>query len=92
MLEIAVQLGREARAVGEALGYEMQPIFGLTKDDFTKKDIAEKSDDALLKFRSTLLSHVGPVAKTAAINDLPKRSSHRNRRHQRLDRDKRQRT
>ncbi len=72
MSEIAVQLGRESRAVGEALGYDIQPIFGLTKDDFTKEDIAEKSDDALLKFRSALLNHVGPVAKTAAIHDYLK--------------------
>ena len=72
MSELAVQLGREARAVGEALGYEMQPIFGLSKDDFTKEGIAEKSDDALLKFKSTLLNHVGPVAKTAAIHDYLK--------------------
>ena len=72
MSEIAVQLGREARAVGETLGYELQPIFGLTEDDFAKEGIAEKSDDALLMFKSTLLNHIGPVAKTAAIHDYLK--------------------
>ncbi|MHC5112476.1 MAG: ketopantoate reductase family protein, partial [Planctomycetota bacterium] len=43
MLEICVALGRESMAVGEALGYEMQPVFGLTAEE-----IAGGGDEVLL--------------------------------------------
>jgi 2-dehydropantoate 2-reductase len=72
MNEIAMRLGQEAQAVGEAMGLEMQPIFGLSEDDFKKEGIAGKSDESLAKFRNTLLGHIGPVARTAAIHDFLK--------------------
>ena len=64
MFEIAIQLGREARAVGKALGYEMQPIFGLSAED-----LAGDSDEPLIKVMQTLSKHVGPDSVTAAIHD-----------------------
>jgi 2-dehydropantoate 2-reductase len=64
MFEIAVQLGREARAVGKALGYEMQPIFGLSAEE-----LAGESDEPLIKVMQTLSKHVGPNSVTAAIHD-----------------------
>jgi 2-dehydropantoate 2-reductase len=72
MNEIAMRLGQEAQAVGEAMGLEMQPVFGLSEEDFEKEGIAKKSDDSLAKFRDTLLGHIGPVARTAAIHDFLK--------------------
>lgn len=64
MFEIAVQLGREAREVGKALGYEMQPIFGLSAEE-----LAGDSDEPLIKVMQTLSKHVGPNSVTAAIHD-----------------------
>ncbi len=63
MHEISVQLGRESHAVGAALGYRMEPIFGLRADEF-----AGSSDENLVTTMTTLLSHVGR-GRTAPIHD-----------------------
>jgi hypothetical protein len=54
MLEICVALGRESMAVGEALGYEIQPVFGLTAEQITGG-----GDEVLLTAMQTLKQHVG---------------------------------
>ncbi len=64
MFEIAVRLGQETLAVGKALGYEMQPIFGLSS-----KEMSGNSDDILIKIMKTLSNHVGPNSVTAAVHD-----------------------
>lgn len=64
MLEICVALGRESMQVGKALGYEMQPIFGLTAEDFTGS-----SDEVLVTAMRTLMQHVGKNGTTAPIHD-----------------------
>ncbi len=63
MFDISVQLGRESLAVGAALGYRVEPIFGLRADEF-----AGSSDDNLVITMKTLLSHVGG-GRTAPIHD-----------------------
>ncbi len=63
MFDISVKLGREAVAVGTALGYRMEPIFGLRADEF-----AGSSDENLVTTMKTLLSHVGG-GRTAPIHD-----------------------
>ncbi len=63
MFDISVKLGREAMAVGAALGYRMEPIFGLRADEF-----AGSSDENLVTTMKTLLSHVGG-GRTAPIHD-----------------------
>jgi len=63
MSELSVKLGRESFAVGAALGYRIEPIFGLRADEF-----AGSSDENLLTVMQTLLSHVGG-GRTAPIHD-----------------------
>ena len=63
MYEISVKLGRESLAVGTALGYRIEPIFGLRADEFTGS-----SDDNLVTAMKTLMSHVGG-GRTAPIHD-----------------------
>jgi 2-dehydropantoate 2-reductase len=64
MFDIAVQLGREAMAVGDALGYELEPILGLTAEEFAGAD-----DEVLIKAMETLMNIVGPASVTAPIHD-----------------------
>jgi 2-dehydropantoate 2-reductase len=63
MFDISVQLGRESLAVGAALGYRMEPVFGLRADEF-----AGSSDENLITTMKTLMSHVGG-GRTAPIHD-----------------------
>ena len=63
MFDISVKLGRESMAVGAALGYRMEPLFGLRADEF-----AGSSDENLVTTMKTLLSHVGG-GRTAPIHD-----------------------
>ena len=67
MRQVAARLGRESAAVGRALGYDLEPVFGLTEDDF-----AGASDDVLLKALDTLYEHIGPRAVTAIVQDTRK--------------------
>lgn len=64
MADIAVKLGRESLAVGTALGYRIEAIFGLRADEF-----AGSSDENLLTARKTLMHHVGSRSRTAPIHD-----------------------
>jgi len=64
MAEIAVKIGRESLAVGAALGYRIEPIFGLRADEF-----AGSSDENLVTARDTLMKHVGGNSRTAPIHD-----------------------
>lgn len=63
MSDISVKLGRESLAVGTALGYRMEPLFGLRADEF-----AGSSDENLVTTMKTLMSHVGG-GRTAPIHD-----------------------
>ncbi len=63
MFEISVELGKESAAVGNALGYRLQPIFGLRADEFAGTD-----EENLVKAMKTLLGHVSR-GRTAPIHD-----------------------
>ena len=63
MFEVSVQLGRESAAVGTALGYRAEAIFGLRADEF-----AGSSDENLVTAMKTLLGHVSR-GRTAPIHD-----------------------
>ena len=63
MYDISVKLGREALAVGAALGYRIEPVFGLRADEF-----AGSSDENLVTAMKTLMNHVGG-GRTAPIHD-----------------------
>lgn len=63
MFEISVKLGRESLAVGTALGYRIEPVFGMSADAFTGS-----SDENLVMAMKTLMAHVGG-GRTAPIHD-----------------------
>ena len=64
MRELAVRLGRESMAVGAALGYKLEPVFGLSAEEF-----AEANDATLIKAMETLQAHTGEESVTAPIHD-----------------------
>jgi 2-dehydropantoate 2-reductase len=64
MTEISVMIGRESAAVGAALGYRLEPIFGMSADEFSGA-----SDEELVKAMRTLLGHVGKDSTTATVQD-----------------------
>ncbi len=64
IVDISVRLGKEAMEVGTALGYGVEPVFGLTADDFAGSD-----DQVLITAMKTLLGHVGTRSRTAPIHD-----------------------
>jgi 2-dehydropantoate 2-reductase len=63
MFDISVKLGKESLAVGAALGYRIEPLFGLRADEF-----AGSSDENLVTTMKTLMDHVGG-GRTAPIHD-----------------------
>lgn len=63
MFDISVKLGKESLAVGTALGYRIEPIFGLRADEF-----GGSSDQNLVTAMKTLLGHVSR-GRTAPIHD-----------------------
>jgi len=63
MFELSVRLGKESLAVGTALGYRTEAIFGLRADEF-----AGSSDENLVTAMKTLLGHVSR-GRTAPIHD-----------------------
>ena len=64
MTEISLALGRESAAVGAALGHRLEPIFGLSADDFAGSD-----DEVLVTAMRTLHKHIGKEATTATVQD-----------------------
>lgn len=62
--EIAIDLGEETVAVGRALGYDLEPVFGLSEEEFQGP-----IRDVLAKAMDTLNEHVGRDAVTAIIQD-----------------------
>lgn len=63
MFDISVRLGCESMTVGAALGYRMEPLFGIRADEF-----AGSSDENPITTMKTLMSHVGG-GRTAPIHD-----------------------
>jgi len=64
MLDFALKLGTESLAVGTALGYRIEPIFGLRADEF-----AGSPEEVLAKAAATLRKATGTRSRTAAIQD-----------------------
>jgi len=63
MFETSIALGKESLAVGKALGYRIEPIFGLRADEFAGTD-----EENLVTAMKTLLTHV-TNGRTAPIHD-----------------------
>jgi 2-dehydropantoate 2-reductase len=63
MFDISVSLGRESLAVGKALGYRIEPIFGLRADEFGGSD-----EENIVTAQKKLLQHI-TNGRTAPIHD-----------------------
>ena len=63
MFELSIALGKESLAVGTALGYRMEPIFGLRADE-----MVGPGEEILIKAMNTLLGHI-TQGRTAPIHD-----------------------
>jgi len=63
MFEVSIALGRESLAVGKALGYRIEPIFGLRADEFAGSD-----EENLVTAMKKLLTHI-TNGRTAPIHD-----------------------
>ena len=60
---MSVALGKESLEVGTAMGYRMEPIFGMRADE-----IVGPGEEVLIKAMNTLLEHVSR-GRTAPIHD-----------------------
>jgi 2-dehydropantoate 2-reductase len=67
MTEISVRIGRESVAVGEALGYRLEPIFGMSPEQFSGE-----GDEMLVNAIRVLHGHIGKDATTATVQDQKK--------------------
>ena len=65
--ELAFEVGKETYDVGRALGMEIEPIFGLTQEDFKGT-----SADVINKLLHTLLKHLGKNSRNAVVQDHAK--------------------
>lgn len=59
-----IQLGKEGLQIGTALGYSMEPLFGMTREDFLGL-----ADDVLEKNLMTLFSNIGKKSRCAVLQD-----------------------
>jgi len=64
ILELCIRLGREVFQVGMTLGYRLEPIFGMSAEEFLAS-----TDEVLKKNLVTLISHVGKRARNSVLQD-----------------------
>jgi 2-dehydropantoate 2-reductase len=64
VFDFCIQLGHEAMAVGTALGYTVEAIYGLSADEFIGS-----TDEVLKKNLRTLVSHMGKEARNSVLQD-----------------------
>jgi len=60
VFKLCIQVGRETMAVGAALGYPMEPIFG-----FSAEELMGSTDEVVEKLLRAVLGHLGPNARKA---------------------------
>jgi len=60
VFKLCIQVGRETVAVGAALGYQLEPIFG-----FTAEQMLGSTDETVEKLLRAVLGHLGPNARKA---------------------------
>ena len=66
MREIVIKIGQEAMLLGEALGFEPEPIMGLTQEEMCHSN---RLPETLL---DTLVGHIGPDARDCILQDFLK--------------------
>jgi len=64
VFDFCIQLGREAAAVGEALGFTIEAIYGLSPEEFMGS-----TDEVLKKNLLTLVEHIGKEARNSVLQD-----------------------
>ena len=64
VFDFCIQLGREALAVGTALGYTIEAIYGLSAEEFKGS-----TDEVLKKNLLTLVAHIGKEARNSVLQD-----------------------
>jgi 2-dehydropantoate 2-reductase len=60
VFKVCIRVGRETMAVGAALGYQLEPIFGFTAEQMMGSD-----DETVEKLLRAVLGHLGPNARKA---------------------------
>lgn len=65
--DLALEVGKETYAVGQALGIQVEPIFGLSPADFKGS-----SEDLIRQLLETLLLHIGKNSRNAVVQDHAK--------------------
>ncbi len=64
LLELCIRLGKESMQVGTTLGYRLEPIFGMSPDDFLGS-----TDEVLKKNLMALISHIGKKSLNCILQD-----------------------
>jgi 2-dehydropantoate 2-reductase len=64
LLELCIRLGKESMQVGTTLGYRLEPIFGLSPEDFLGS-----TDEVLKKNLMALISHIGKESLNCILQD-----------------------
>ncbi len=64
LLELSIKLGKESMHVGTTLGYRMEPIFGLSVEDFLGS-----TDEVLKKTLMALISNIGKESLNCILQD-----------------------
>ena len=68
VIDLLVKVGRESAAVGKALGYATEAIFGLPAEEF-----AGATDDVLKKNLETIVAFIGKKARGVVLQDFVKK-------------------
>jgi 2-dehydropantoate 2-reductase len=66
MREIVLKIGQEAMLLGEALGFEAEPIMGLNQEEMRQSNRLPE------KLLDTLVGHIGPAARDCILQDFLK--------------------
>jgi 2-dehydropantoate 2-reductase len=64
ILELCINIGKECLQIGTALGYKIEPIFGMSAEEFLGSD-----DKVLKKTLLTVISHIGKKARNSILQD-----------------------
>lgn len=64
MRKLAAKIGSEAVAVAKANGHEVQPVFGLKAEE-----LHGPADVVAQKLVDTIVSHIGPAARSCVLQD-----------------------
>jgi len=64
MFDVCIRLGRESLAVGTRLGYTIEPIFGMSADEFMGS-----TDETLERILRTIISHVKKSSRNCVLHD-----------------------